>query len=174
MSILQAFRNLFRLGVGNVPPSANIRAVMRQAYLEHRQGSSLPAGTPPHRAGLHGALGVYYRSRGLPVRELSLWAELTPFLLMTEEVGSEALIEYVLFLESPKEARVPWLLSTISTVLRRPAPSQDSQRVMAPLALLKNVAWCQLLEPDVRRLLEEESQILAAALNDRNLPPLEE
>ena len=173
MGVFQILRDLFHRGTVETP-YLDTREIMHQVYLEHRQCSSLPAGTPPHQAGLHGALGAYYRSRGMPVRELVLWAELTPFLLMEEHIGSEALVEYVLFQESREKARVQWLVSTISGVLRPAAPSKDSQRVMASLAFLKDVAWCQLLEPEVQQMLEQEAQPLAAALNDHTLPPIEE
>ena len=133
-----------------------LRDAVRRSYSEHRLHPPLPAVTPPHRAGLHGALRARYTLRGQPANGLSLWAELTPFLLMTEETSCEALAEYVVYQESPSKARVPWLTQVISASLRLPALSKNSPRTMASQAMIKNVAWCNLLEHDVRDLIEQE------------------
>ena len=148
-----------------------LRDAVLRSYSEHRLHSSLPAGTPPHRAGLHGALRARYALRGWPANGLSLWAELTPFLLMTEETSCKALAEYVVYQETPSKARVSWLTQVISASLRLPAFSKNSPRTMASLAMIKNVAWCNLLEHDVRGLIEQEMAELRNALADSKLPP---
>jgi hypothetical protein len=94
------------------------REFVRRSYAEHCVHSSLPAGTPPHRAGLYGALADSYLQRGNPARELVLWAELTPFLLMPEEIACTALAEYVVYQVEPKNAQVAWLTQVISAALR--------------------------------------------------------
>ena len=101
---------------------------------------------------------------------MSLWAELTPFLLMTEKTSCEALAEYVVYQEAPSKARVPWLTQVISASLRLPALSKNSPRTMASLAMIKNVAWCNLLEHDVRDLIEQEMAELRNTLADSELP----
>jgi len=99
-----------------------------------------------------------------------LWAELTPFLLMTEKTACEALAEYIVYKETPSRARVSWLRQIISTSLRLPALSKDSPRTMASLAMIKNVAWCNLLEGDVRDSIEQETEDLRNTLADSELP----
>jgi len=99
-----------------------------------------------------------------------LWAELTPFLLMTEKTACEALAEYIVYKETPSRARVSWLRQIISTSLRLPALSKDSPRTMASLAMIKNVAWCNLLEEDVRDSIEQETEELRNTLADSELP----
>jgi len=148
------------------------REQVRRSYAEHCVRSSLPIGTPPHRAGLHGALRDSHVQRGQPVRELYLWAELTPFLLMSEETACKALAEYIVYQDVPQSAQVSWLAQVINAALRLPALSKDSPRVMASLAMIKNVAWCDLLETDVRRTIEAEAEHVRDALADNNLPLL--
>ena len=149
----------------------DLRDAVRRSYNEHRLHSSLPAATPPHRAGLHDALRARYIARGQTANEMYLWAELTPFLLMTEKTACEALAEYIVYKETPSRARVSWLMQILSTSLRLPALSKDSPRTMASLAMIKNVAWCNLLEKDVRDSSEPETAELRNALADNQLPP---
>lgn len=146
------------------------REAVRKSYAEHRLHSSLPPGTPPHRAGLYDALRKRYAVRGQRANEISLWAELTPFLLMNEETSCEALAEYIVYQESPSRARVQWLARVLSASLRLPALSRDSPRAMAALAMIKNVTWCTLLESDVKEAIAAEMAGLRDALNDSKLP----
>jgi hypothetical protein len=148
----------------------DLRDAVRNSYSEYCLHSSLPAATPPHRAGLHDALRARYTARGQTINEMYLWAELTPFLLMTEKTACEALAEYIVYKETPSRARVSWLRQIISTSLRLPALSKDSPRTMASLAMIKNVAWCNLLEGDVRDLIEQETAELRLILADSELP----
>ena len=148
----------------------SLRDAVRSSYNEHRLQSSLPAVTPPHRAGLHDALRARYTARGQTINEMYLWAELTPFLLMTEKTACEALAEYIVYKETPSRARVSWLRQILSTSLRLPALSKDSPRNMASLAMLKNVAWCNLLEGEVRDSIERETAELRNTLADSQLP----
>ena len=147
-----------------------LRDAVRKSYREHRLHSSLPVETPPHRAGLYGALRESYRVRGKSVSELYLWAELTPFLLMTEDTACEALAEYIVYQQIPSRARTVWLTKVLSAVLCLPALSKSSPRTMASMAMIKNVAWCKLLEDGVRGLLEQEVKELNNALEDSKLP----
>ena len=148
----------------------SLRGTVRRSYNEYRLHSSLPATTPPHRAGLHDALRARYTVHGQTINEMYLWAELTPFLLMTEKTACEALAEYIVYKETPSRARVSWLRQILSTSLRLPALSKDSPRNMASLAMLKNVAWCNLLEEDVRDSIEQETAELRNTLADSQLP----
>ena len=58
MGLLQMFYRFFH--------HDELRDAVRSSYSEHRLHSSLPAVTPPHRAGLHGALRASYTSVGSP------------------------------------------------------------------------------------------------------------
>jgi hypothetical protein len=84
-----------------------------------------------------------------------MWSELTPFLLMGESDGMEALVEYVVFQERPTEARTGWLKDRINRSFR----SHHDKTVIAAasIALINGVAWCDLLEPGVLRLIEDEA-----------------
>lgn len=146
-----------------------LREFIRKSYAAHCEHSSLPAGTPPHRAGLHGALADSYVHRGKPVRELALWMEITPFLLMSEETSCEALAEYVVYQDEPQAANATWLTQIISAALRIPPPSKDSPRAMAALAMIKDVSWGALLEADVRYSIEKEAEQIRKALADSKL-----
>lgn len=146
------------------------REFVRRVYAEQYGHSSLPAGTPPHRAGLYGALAAIYLKRGNPARTLTLWAELTPFLLMPEETACAALAEYIVYQVEPENAQVVWLTQVISAALRVSAAANDSPRSMAPLAIMKKVAWCDLLEADVRYNVEKETEQIRSALADSDLP----
>ena len=162
MSWLRSVSSLFR--------HEDPRAAVRNAYAEHLLHSSLPPGTPPHRAALYDTLRERYLARGQSTNRISLWAELTPFLLMREETSCEAFIEYVVYQEAPAQARVQWLTQVISAALRLPALSQSSPRAMAAFAMIKNVAWCQLLEDDVREAIATETAGLRDTLDDSKLP----
>lgn len=146
------------------------REAVRNAYTKHCLRPSLPPGTPPHRAGLYDTLQERYAARGQSTNRISLWAELTPFLLMREETSCEAFVEYVVYQEGPTRARVQWLTRVLNASLRLPALSQDSPRAMAAVAMIKNVAWCQLLEDDVREAITTEAAGLRDALDDSKLP----
>lgn len=149
------------------------RNAIRRSYNEHRFHSYLPPGTSPHQAGLYGALRARYIARGQSVSEMSLWAELAPFVIMAEGTGCEALAEYVIYQEEPAQANVSWLTKIISASLRVPSLSQDSSRRMASLAMMKSVAWCNLLEADVKYSIEREVKDLRQVLEDSTLPPLQ-
>jgi hypothetical protein len=147
-----------------------LREFVRRSYAEHCVHSSLPAGTPPHRAGLYGALAESYLQRGNPARELVLWMELTPFLLMAEETACAALAEYIVYQLEPQDAHVGWLTQVVSAALRVSPSAKDSPRAMAPLAIMKDVAWRNLLEADVRYTIEKETEQICKALADSKLP----
>lgn len=109
----------------------------------------------PHSLGLYGALGSRYRAWGRPINEAIIWSELTPFLLMDQSGGIEALAEYAVFQERPNEARTGWLRDRINLSFR----SYHDKSVIAAtsIALMNGVAWCDLLEPSVLRLIEDEA-----------------
>ena len=147
-----------------------LRDAVRKSYREQRMHTALPGGTPPHRAGLYGALRTRYEERAQSVNELYVWAELTPFLLMHEETACDALAEYIVYQEFPQRAHKQWLGRIISAALRLPALSRSSPRTMAAMAMMKQVRWCRLLEADVKAAIEQEMSGLQTALDDNRLP----
>ena len=130
------------------------RETMRKSYEKHvrlAHEGKLPSTNPPHNLGLYGALGTRYIARGTPVVEVALWGELAPFLIMKEEQAVEALAEYVVFQEHPKDARVVWLKMVINAALRSPGETAD----LATMGFINQVSWCALLDPDTRKTIEK-------------------
>lgn len=131
------------------------REAMRESYEKHvrearREGIK---GSSPHEVGLYGALGTRYIVRGTPVAEVILRGEIAPFLVMKEAEAVEALAEYVVFQERPKDARVAWLKKAINSSLR--SCRETSRTAMAAAGLINQVAWCALLEPDTLKVVED-------------------
>lgn len=131
------------------------REVIRDAYIKHvrlaknRQSQSRDSS---HIIGMYGALGLRHHARGTKGGDVRIWNELAPFLAMGEREAVEALAEYVVFQESPQEARVTWLRDSINAALG--SLSDDSQRKMAAIGMLNRVAWCALLTADTAEMLE--------------------
>jgi hypothetical protein len=137
------------------------REAMRESYVKHvqlaREGR-IPTTDPPHTVGLYGALGSRYRARGTPVVEAVMWGELAPFLAMRESDAVEALAEYVLYQERPRDARLHWLKELINSSL---GSCKDSSRMaMAAVGFINQVAWCSLLEPKTVEMIERTAEKL--------------
>lgn len=137
------------------------REAMRESYQKHFQlaqaGQISFFDQSPHSLGLYGALGSRYRAWGRPINEAIIWSELTPFLLMGQSGGIEALAEYAVFQERPNEARTGWLRDRINVALR--SCHDDSLMAAAALALMNRVAWCALLEPSTLRVIEQSNRL---------------
>src|SRR5512133_1467214 len=84
------------------------RAVVRHAYHEGRDhAEGLPSDMPPHWWALCDALSSHCLTHGQLLPEASLWAELTPFLLLTDEDAALWLLaEYAVFVTLPAEADI--------------------------------------------------------------------
>ena len=139
------------------------RKAMRKSYKKHLrlalQGMN-PSDSKPHEVGLYGALGTRYMSFGIPVTpsmELAITAELVPFLLMKETDAVEALAEYIVYKEVPREAKMSWLRKLINDALRTASP-EDFPRIMAPVSMIHQVAWCNLLDQDIKSTIEKETE----------------
>jgi len=100
----------------------------------------------------------------MPVREVLLWGELAPFLLVPEAIAREAIAEYTVYLETPGEAKTGWLATLINSALRGAPAGVESPRSMALVGFMNQVAWCALLDPDNRKVLDAEAQKLAEGL----------
>lgn len=151
----------------NANNAEGCREAMRMSYKKHlRQGQSmvLHADTSPHHVGLYGALSTRYKGAGMPVVEMVIWAELAPFLLMKETDAVEGLTEYVVYKERPLEAKVPWLKKLINDTLQMTHSSEESSTYMdmVPMGMLNQVAWCNLLDPDIKSAIEEKARKIAS------------
>lgn len=135
---------------------------MRTSYQKHllaaQQGKiPLNGGTTPHLAGLYGALSTRYMAAGIPKQEPFLWSELSPFLLMSEADSIEALAEYIVCQEHPKEGKEPWLQKLINDALRTLPSTNDDWKAMATMALIQpTIYWRNLLDQGVKDILQNE------------------
>lgn len=143
------------------------RQSTRLSYDQHLGGALKGKGLkdePPHHVALYGTLGSWYKVRGVPVREVLLWGELAPFLLVPEAIAREAIAEYTVYLETPAEAKTDWLANLINSGLRAAPAGVESPRPFALVGFMNQVAWCDLLDPDIRRVFDVEAQKLAETL----------
>jgi hypothetical protein len=141
----------------NVNNAEGCREAMFLSYKKHLKPSNrtegLKGSMPLHHVALYGALGSRYKRRRITITELDILAELVPFLLMSEREAPEALAEYVVYQERPREARTFWLKKLINDSLRRVEFSEESVRTMAIMAVKNSVAWCDLINHDVKKIL---------------------
>ena len=146
----------------NANNAEGVREAIRISYIKHvrlaSQGKIPTADTSPHHVGLYGALSSRYKASGIQTNEVILWGELAPFLLMRESDSIEALAEYVVFKEKPQEAKEQWLKKAINDALRVPPASDESPRTFAPIGIINQVAWCNLLDADIENILEAEAE----------------
>ena len=150
------------------------RKAMLLSYEKHfhlaREGSlTVPPDTSPHFAGLYGALGTRYVALGMPLNELIVMAELGPFQLMSEEDAPLALAEYVVYKEQPKQARISWLKTLINNAFRTPKipDGLPPERVSYFLgSIVNHVAWHDLLDADVMKTIDKQTQNLDSDLNE--------
>lgn len=129
-----------------------IRESMRNSYKKHTKLARQSGMDDPHAVGLYGALGSRYKVRGLPVVEVVMWAELSPFLAMKESDAIDAIAEYAVYQEGSSDVRKEWLRTLINNALC--APSDSSLTGTAGLGLVNRVAWCRLLEPSTISAIE--------------------
>ncbi len=137
------------------------REAMRMSYQKHlnlAQAGRLPTtGDCPEHIGLFGALKSFYLTHGAGLADMSIWTDLLPFLLMPPSVAPEALAEYAVFQETPNEAKVTWLGQLINESFRRPFPNEE-YRIMAGMAVVNQLRWCDLLDHDVIEKLNKLSE----------------
>jgi len=125
-----------------------IRDAMRKSYDKHyelaRQGKLPTSSDDPHYAGLFGALGSRYRLQG-KYSEQTVFLEVIPFWKLDHSTGKEALAEYVVYMESPRDARRDWLSSQIKEGLRKFASEEgDTSDGMMMMAQMNGIRWVEL------------------------------
>ncbi len=150
------------------------REAMKLSYKKHYElaaSGKIPVDTSPHRVALAGALGsryMAYRTWGLPApNDVLIYPNLVPFLLMDENIGIQALTEYVLYQEKPEAANLEWLREVVNRAFRSNAfKSSRGGRTFAMSGLTNNVPWCELLELDVREFLEKDAAYIEAEIEN--------
>lgn len=160
MNFLLRWLRLFR--TAGTPEGC--RESTRLSYDQHFQAASNAKAQHDDRPGhvaLYGALASWYKVRGAAVREAWLWAELAPFLVVPEAVAREAIAEYTVYLETPTEAKRDWLGGIINDGLRGAPSRAESPRSMALFGFMNQVAWCRLLDADIRETLSQEAEEFA-------------
>ena len=144
------------------------RESTRISYDQHLRGalkSKRKTEDIPHHTALYGALASWYKIRRQPIREVVLWAELAPFLLLPQKEAREAIAEYTLYLEDVVEHRyanetgikIEWLSQLINGVLRAAPAGEASLHSMATVGIMNGAAWYHLLDADVKAQLEAEA-----------------
>jgi len=139
-----------------------IREVMRWSYDKHyelvvkiglAQAASKVSGDTLSETTQYFALFNTLESRclarGVPTEnaEKLIWAELLPFLYLDENMAREALAEYVVYKEMPKDANISWL----ETVVQKGCELTKSKKIKVynawmPVAKAGGAVWLLLFE----------------------------
>ncbi len=142
---------------------------MKDSYDKHFLAAQkgeipIPNGMTPHIAGLYGALSTRYIVAKISRLETVLWAVLTPFILMSKKESVEALAEYIVCVEDPKDRqREKWLKELINTTLRSIDTVNEDYIAMASAATLQSdIYWLGLLDPDVSKILNRQQEKILA------------
>lgn len=146
------------MGVSDMSKNSNnaddIREAMRMSYDKHyklaESGQIAAPDTSAAHCALYGALATRYQTAGQAPAETLLWAELAPFLGLSDADGREYLAEYIVYRESPGQAKEQDLRAKVNDSLK----AADSEvQSMAAIALLQEVAWGQLVDERTRTAL---------------------
>ena len=140
----------------NINNAEGIREAMRMSYDKHLRLATkgkidFLTATTPHQCALYGALGARYMVSGVPIdnpiAQSLIWADLLPFLHLNQETAREALAEYVVYKEMPKEAKISWLTTLVKQgcALGKGEHQEEYNTFMA-VARANGVVWLLLLE----------------------------
>jgi len=139
----------------NINNAEGIRETMRMSYDKHfklaMKGKIPLSGETPHRIALYGALGSRFRVSGVPVdnviAEAVVWADLLPFLYLDQHSAREALAEYVVYKEMPKDARISWLTTVVKQGCKVGKDEhQQEYNAFMTVAEANRIVWLLLLE----------------------------
>ena len=123
-----------------------IRDAMTKSYHRHVAeftGKVLPDETSLHQMGLYGALGTRYMAGFQSVLEVVLWAELTPFVNLNPNDGLAALAEYVVYRETPLDAKREWLSGQIKKGLS--VLADEEREAIQIAAEINRFVWMELV-----------------------------
>lgn len=139
----------------NINNAEGIRETMRMSYDKHlkltmKGKMPLSAGTTPHSVALYGALGSRFRVSGIPVNnfiaEALIWADLLPFLYLDSEIAREALAEYVVYKEMPKDAKISWLTTIVQKGCQAGKDNHEEYDTFMTVAKANGAVWLLLFE----------------------------
>ncbi len=123
-----------------------IRDSIRKAYRKHlrmlEEEAGPEEGVEPHHVALHGALLLRYAAAYRAKPGALVWLELGPFLALDPEPALDALAEYVVFKERPRQARRDLLKARIREGLR--LMTAEDQQFFLSAARRHRFAWSSL------------------------------
>lgn len=143
----------------NIGNAEATRESMRYSYKKHLRGAIegkiSMEGLTAHQVALWGALGERYEIKGFKINTSNIMqtlsnqqmvlAELLPFLYLSEDESREALVEYVIYKEYPKDAKVSWLTNIVQKGHKITREKDDLYEEMMKLSKTKEFAWLLLL-----------------------------
>jgi hypothetical protein len=138
----------------NINNAEGIRESMRMSYDKHfklamNSKISLNSGTP-HQAALYGALGSRFLVSGVPVdnavTEMLIWADLLPFIYLDQHIAREALAEYVVYKEMPKDAKISWLTTVVQKGCQVGMDNHQEYDTFMTVAKANGAVWLLLFE----------------------------
>jgi len=97
---------------------------------------------------LFGVMEKYFFASGVENVKRSIWAELLPFLYLDKQTGREALAEYVVYKEMPKDAKISWLETVVlrGCELAKSKNAKKAYNAWMPVAKTNGAVWLLLLE----------------------------
>jgi len=155
----ESARSLWKI-LKNFGNAEGQRESMRYSYEKHLKGALKGKisidGLRPHQVALWGALAERYEIDGFKVNTANFFqtisnqqmvlAELLPFLYLHEDEAREALVEYVVYKEYPKDARISWLTNVVQKGHKITKEKDDLYDEMMKVSKGMGVAWLSLLE----------------------------
>lgn len=133
-----------------------IREAMRMSYDKHLKLSiegKIHSLTPtqPEWLALYGALSTRYVVSGVPIdnmiAEWLIWADLLPFLYLEPDIAREALAEYIVYKEMPRDARISWLTTIVQQGCKIGKDKNDDEyNELMATAEANGAVWLLLLE----------------------------
>jgi len=144
----------------NINNAEGIREAMRISYNNSlelvvksglAQTASKVSGDPLSETttyfALFNTLESRYIASGVSIEnaEKLIWAELLPFLYLDEDTAREALAEYVVYKEMPKDARISWLEVVVQRGYEL-VKNRKAYNAWMPVAKANGPVWLLLLE----------------------------
>jgi hypothetical protein len=92
-------------------------------------------------------LKTCYPASGISMEnaEKLIWAELLPFLYLDKQTAREALAEYVVYKEMPKDAKISWLEGVVQRGCEL-AKNKKEYNAWMPVAKTNGAVWVLLFE----------------------------
>ena len=134
--------------ISNIGNAEGIREAMRMSFDKHYSLGQRKTADTPLAIALFGAMGSRYRTRGLPAdgeAETAIWGDVVPFLCLDKNTAREALAEYVVYKERPREARIAWLTQIVQKG-HRASLGKEGFRELGEMAQANGVPWLLLVE----------------------------